>query len=35
MSYVPNEEFVGMSIPHGECITIPKYLSLPDYSPTC
>jgi len=23
-----------MSIPHGECITIPRFLSLPDYSPT-
>jgi homospermidine synthase len=33
-SYVPDEEFVGMSIPHGECITIPRFLTLPDYAPT-
>jgi len=33
-SYVPDEEFVGMGIPHGECITLPKFLSTADYTPT-
>jgi len=33
-SYVPDEEIVGVCIPHGEGITLTQTLSLPDYCPT-
>jgi len=33
-SYVPDEEFVGMDVPHGEAISLPKFLSTEDYTPT-
>jgi len=33
-SYVPDEEFIGMDIPHGEVSTLSRFLSLPDYCPT-
>lgn len=33
-SYVPDEEFEGMDIPHGEAITISKFLTTEDYCPT-
>jgi len=33
-SYVPDEAFIGMDIPHGEVSTLSRFLSLPDYCPT-
>jgi homospermidine synthase len=33
-SYVPDQEIVGVVIPHGEAVTLPAFLTLPDYCPT-
>lgn len=33
-SYVPDEEFVGMVIPHGEAFTLNRALRAPNYAPT-
>jgi homospermidine synthase len=33
-SYVPDEEIVGVVIPHGEAVTLTKFFTLPDYCPT-
>lgn len=33
-SYVPNEEFVGMVIPHGEAFSLNRALTAPNYAPT-
>jgi len=33
-SYVPGEEIQGVLIPHGEGVTLPEFLTLPDYCPT-
>ena len=33
-SYVPDQEILGVVIPHGEGVTIPQFLTLPDYCPT-
>lgn len=34
LSYVPEEEIVGMAIPHGEAITLNEALKVGDYCPT-
>jgi len=33
-SYVPDQEIAGVVIPHGEGVTLPQFLTLPDYCPT-
>lgn len=33
-SWVPDEEFVGMIIPHGEALTLNRFLRASNYSPT-
>jgi len=34
ISYLPDKEYIGVIIPHGEAVTIPKALTLPNYCPT-
>jgi len=33
-SYVPDELMEGVVIPHGEGVSLPRFLTLPDYCPT-
>lgn len=33
-SYVPDQEIEGVIIPHGEGVTLTRFLTLPDYRPT-
>jgi len=33
-SYVPDQEILGVIIPHGEAVTLTRFLTLPDYRPT-
>lgn len=33
-SYVPDQEIIGMVIPHGECVSLNKTLTAGNYSPT-